>query len=169
MLKRLTVLTCISLLCVLAGGGCASDRKYLEQAREAERRHKELASQSTPREWRAGAVWRFMTTPSPGKPQPEILTLRVTGTPGVSCLHAGEWKNVWRKFVVLEGKVPFGPPIYQVEGRALQINLSGDMCDAYDTIDGVFTGSEFTGQRTTSGLGAPTEVIGTVRGFFVKR
>ena len=169
MLKRLTIFSCISLLCVLAAGGCASDRKYVEQAREAEQRHKELASQRTPREWRPGAVWRFVTTPPPGKPQPEILTLRVTGKPGVSCLAGGGWKDVWRKFVVLGGRVPFGPPVYQVEGRALQINLSADMCDAYDIIDGVFMGGEFTGQRTTSGLGAPTEVIGTVRGSFVKR
>jgi hypothetical protein len=76
---------------------------------------------------------------------------------------------VGRTFIVLDGRVPSGPPIYQVDGRALQINLSGDMCDAYDIIDGVLTGRDFTGRRTTFGLGAPTEVVGTVRGSFVQR
>ena len=113
-------------------------------------------------------MWRFITTPPPGKPKPEILTFRVTDKPGVSCLADGNWKNVWRKFVVLEGNVPFGPPIYQVEGRALQINLSGEVCDAYDIIDGALTGSNFTGRRTTFGLGAPGQFVGTVRGSYVR-
>jgi hypothetical protein len=140
----------------------------MREWRRAQARHKKLAAQPTPREWRVGAVWRFVTTPPSGKPKPEILTFRVTDDAGVSCLHDTDWKNVWRKFVVLEGKLPFGPPIYQVEGRALQINLSGEMCDAYDTIDGVLTGGEFLGRRSTSGLGASTELIGTVRGSFVQ-
>ncbi|PYL62377.1 MAG: hypothetical protein DMF24_04365 [Verrucomicrobia bacterium] len=91
----------------------------------------------------------------------QILTFRVTDQSGVSCL--GGWKDVWRKFVVVEGHVPSGPPIYQVEGRALQINLSGDMCDAYDIIDGVLTGTEFRRERRIFGLGGG-EVVGTVRG-----
>ena len=43
------------------------------------------------------------------------------------------------------------------------------MCDAYDIIDGVLTDSEFTGRRTTVGLGAPGEVVGTVRASCVQR
>jgi hypothetical protein len=135
-------------------------------AADTEKEHKALALQSTPREWHTGAVWRFVTTPRAGKPKPEALTFRVTDHPGVSCL--GGWKGVWRKFVVVQGHVPFGTPTYEVEGRALHINLSGDMCDDYDIIDGVLTGSEFTGRRTTFGLGAPGEVVGTVRGSCVR-
>jgi hypothetical protein len=141
----------------------------MQQVRDAEKHHKDFASQPTPREWHAGAVWRFVTMPPPGKPKPEILTFRVTHKPGVSCLAGGAWKDVWRKFVVLAGRAPFGPPIYQVEGRALQINLSGDMCDAYDIIEGVLTGTEFQGERKTFGLGAPGEIIGTVRGSYVQQ
>lgn len=137
-------------------------------AGDSEKGHKNLASQPTPHEWRSGAVWRFATTPPRGKPAPEILTFRVTDTPGVSCLGT-DWKAVWRKFAVLEGHVPFGPPVYQVEGRALQINLSGDMCDAYDIIDGVLTGAEFRGERRTFGLGSPGEIIGTVRGSYMRQ
>jgi hypothetical protein len=138
-------------------------------AGDIEKRHKALASQPTPSEWHAGAVWRFVTTPPAGKPKLEILTFRVTNRPGVSCLAGGGWKDVWRKFIVLGGHVPFGPPIYQVEGQALEINLSGDMCDAYDVIDGVLTGAEFQGERRTFGMGAPGEILGKVRGSHVKQ
>ncbi len=153
MLRLVAILTLIAAVCV---------------AGDTEKQHKELASQPTPREWRAGAVWRFVTTPPAGKPKLDVLTFRITREGGVSCLGGGGWKDIWRKFVVVEGHVPFGPPIYQVEGRALEINLSGDMCDAYDIIDGVLTGSEFTGHRHTSGWGA-YELVGTVRGTCVRR
>jgi hypothetical protein len=136
-------------------------------AADTEKQHKALASEPTPREWHAGAVWRFVTTPRAGKPQPEILTFRATDQPGVSCL--GGWKGVWRKLIVVQGHLPFGTPTYEVEGRALHINLSGDMCDDYDIIDGVLAGGEFQGERRTFGLGAPGEIIGTVKGSSVKR
>jgi hypothetical protein len=74
-------------------------------AADTEKQHKALASQPTPREWHAGAVWRFVTAPLAGKPKPEVLTFRVTNQPGVSCL--GGWKDAWRKCVVVEGHVPF--------------------------------------------------------------
>src|SRR4051794_39240564 len=129
MLKRLAIFTCVAAAALTGLCGCASnDRESISDWRHEQERHKQLATQPTPRQWRAGTVWRFVTTPLPGKPKPEILTFRVTDKPGVSCLGSGVWKDVWRKFVVIEGHVPFGPPIYQVEGRALQINLSGDMC-----------------------------------------
>ena len=133
---------------------------------DTEKQHNAIASQSTPREWRAGAVWRFVTTPPAGKPKPEVLTFRLTTRFGVSCL--GGWKDVWRRLTLVEGHVPFGTPTYEVEGRALHINLSGDMCDDYDIIDGVLTASEFTARRTRFGLGAPGEVVGTVRGSCVR-
>jgi len=169
MLKRIAIFIWLASVCLADDSSRSSDSEFMRQWKKEQARHKKLASEPTPNEWRSGAVWRFVTTPPRGKPKPEVLIFRVTDQPGVSCLHDVDWKNVWRKFVVLEGHVPFGPPIYQVEGRALQINLSGDMCDAYDTIDGVLTGSNFTGQRTTSGLGASTEIVGTVSGSFVRQ
>ena len=152
MLKLVAILILVAAVC-LAG--------------DTEKQHNALASQPTPREWRTNAVWRFVTTPPPGKAKLEALTFRVTDHSGVSCL-AG-WKDVWRKLVVIEGHVAFGPPTYQVEGRALQINLSGDMCDAYDIIRGVLTDGRFEGERATFGLGSPTEVLGTVRGSLVQQ
>jgi len=133
---------------------------------DSEKQHKALASQPKPRAWHAGAVWRFVTTPSAGKAKPDVLTFRVTDQPGVSCL--GGWKDVWRKFVIVEGHVRFGTPTYEVEGRALHMNLSGDMCDDYDIIDGVLTGPQFTGERRSFGLGGG-EVIGKVQGSCVKQ
>ena len=169
MLNRVAIFSCIAAIVVAIESGQASDREFKREWQRQQERHKRLAAQPTPREWRAGAVWRFVTAPPSGKAKSGTPTFRVTDRPGVSCLGTSGWKDVWRKFVVLEGHVPFGPPVYQVEGRALQINLSADICDAYDVIEGEFTGSDFSGRRTTFGLGAPTEVIGTVRGFCIQQ
>jgi hypothetical protein len=155
------MLKSLAILVLLAATSIAADDRE-------EKHHKSLATQPTPREWRPGAVWRFVTTPLPGKPKLEILTFRITNQSGVSCLAGGGWKNVWRKFVVLEGHVPLGPPIYQVEGRALQINLSGGWCDAYDIINGVLSGDTFEGKRVAFGLGGG-ELVGTVRGSLVQQ
>ena len=152
MLKLLATSTFVATVCLAA---------------DTEKQHKALASHPTPREWHRGAVWRFVTTPPSAKQKLEVLTFRVSEQPGVSCL--GGWKDLWRKLVLVEGHVPFGSPTYEVEGRALHINLSGSMCDDYDIIDGVLTGSEFTGRRTTFGLGASGQVVGTVRGSCVRQ
>jgi hypothetical protein len=165
MLLRVLAFACVATICI--AGDTNDDSEFMRRSLRAQQRHKTLAAQPTPSEWRAGAIWRFVTTPSRGKPKMQILTFRVTDELGVSCL--ADWKNVWHKFVVLDGKLPFGSPIYQIEGRALEINLSGSMCDDYDIIDGVLTGGDFTGERRTFGLGAPGEVIGTVRGSCMRQ
>jgi hypothetical protein len=153
MLKRAAIFTLISAVCFAGDAG---------------KRHKELASQPTPRQWHAGAIWRFVTTAAPGKPQPPTITLRITDDPATSCSAGGGWKDKWRRLAIVEGKAPL-VPIYQVEGRALQINVTGEICDAYDFIDGVLSDGEFKGSRATDGLGAPNEHVGTVRGFYVEQ
>jgi hypothetical protein len=167
MLTRIALFTCVTAACFAADNSQRSDGDFTRRWWREQEQHKKLADQPTPHQWRNGAVWRFVTTPPRGKPQMQILTFRVTDQAGVSCL--ADWKNVWHKFVVIEGSAPYGPPIYQVEGRALLINLSGGMCDDYDIIDGVLTGGDFNGQRRTFGLGPPSEVIGTVRGSCVRQ
>lgn len=151
MLKLLATSTLIATACLAA---------------DSEKQHNVLASQATPREWHPGAVWRFVTTPSAAKGKPAVLTFRVTDQPGVSCL--GGWKEAWRKLIIVEGHVRFGTPTYEVEGRALHMNLSGDMCDDYDIIDGVLTGAQFTGERSSFGMDGG-EVIGKVQGSCVKQ
>src|SRR6266511_4784292 len=166
MLTRVAIFACIVAVCLASDAERVSDQEFTQQWRGEQKHHERLASEPTPRQWQADAIWRFVTAPSPGKAKLEVLTFRVTDQVGVSCL-AG-WKDVWRKLVVLEGHVAFGSPTYQVDGRALQINLSGDMCDAYDFIRGVLTDGKFEGERTRFGLGSPTEVVGTVRGSLVQ-
>ena len=166
MLTRLVIFASLAAVC-LAGDTRDSEREFLRQWRREQQRHKKLVAQPTPPEWRVGAIWRFVTTAPPGKPQPAIITVRVTREVAQSCAADVDWKNDWRKLVLVDSKAPL-PPIYQVERRALQINITGEICDAYDDIDGVLTGGEFRGRRSTSGLGAPTEFIGTVQGSLVQ-
>ncbi len=166
MLARLVIFASLAAVC-LAGDTRESDREFLLHWRHEQQRHKKLAAQPTPSEWRVGAIWRFVTTAPPGKPQPAVITVRVTRDAAQSCSADVDWKNDWRRLVLLGSKPPI-QPIYQVEGRALQINVTGEICDVYDFIDGVLKDGQFEGRRTTSGLGAPSEVIGSVRGSYVQ-
>jgi hypothetical protein len=169
MLKRIAIFICATAICVTGDTSQASDREFMREWRRTQERHKNLAAQPTPREWRTGAVWRFVTTPPPGKRKPEILTFRVTKEPATSCSLDVEWKNVWYKLVLVKGhKFPGAQPAHQVEGRALAININADICDLNDYIEGVLTEGKFEGKRTTSGLGARPELVGTVRGTYVK-
>ncbi len=163
MLTRFLIFTSLAAACLADDTTRHLDREFDRQWRREQQRHTKLAAQPTPPEWCVGAIWRFVTTAPLGKPQPAIITVRVTADPAQSCALWSFWKNDWRKLGVIEGKAPL-PPIYQVEGRALVISVAGEICDVYDDIDGVLTGGEFKGRRSTSGLGAPTEFIGTVYG-----
>jgi hypothetical protein len=140
MRARVVIFAYIATIC-LAGENSALRREVTEQLRREQERHKKFASEPTPEEWRSGAVWRFVMTPRAAEAKPDTLTLRITDKPSHNCLADANWKSAWRKFVVLDGHVPMGPPIYQIEGRALQINLNGSWCDDYDIIDGVLTGA----------------------------
>src|SRR5437660_371994 len=142
---------------------CLASACFAGELDREDKRHKRLAAQPTPHEWRAGAIWRFATTPPSGKSKPEVLTFRVTNEPATSCLWDVGWRNAWYKLVLVEGKIPSGAqPAYQVEGRAVAININADICDMNDYVDGVLTNGEFEGKRTVSGLLARSEVVGTV-------
>ena len=176
MLSRLVMFALITTVCLASGGTRNSEEdEFILHWYRTHPSHKRLAAQKTPHEWESGAVWHFATTPLFGHSQPPNITVRVTKDATQSCSQDVEWKNVWRKLDLIDPKIPltpplsrFGPPIYQVEGRALRIEVNGEVCDAYDSIDGVLTNGEFRGIRIASGLGAPTEVIGTVRGSFMQ-
>lgn len=165
MLTRVLVFMCIASLC-LAGDPKQTERNLIREWRREEQRHKKLAAQPTPAEWHVGAVWRFVTRAPSGKPQVATITVRVTDEHAQSCTSAGDWKNDWRRLSLVDSKAPL-PPIFQVDGRALWIEVAGEICDVYDTITGVLTGREFKGRRRTSGLGAAGEDLGTVKGFYV--
>jgi hypothetical protein len=165
MLKRVAIFMCIATVCS-AGDMTQAERKLLREWRREEQRHKNLAAQPTPPEWHVGAVWRFVTTAPAGKPQQPPIIVRVTDGHAESCTSSGSWKNDWRRLSLVDRKAPL-PPIFQVDGRALWIEVAGEICDVYDTITGVLTGGEFKGQRGTSGLGAPGENLGKVQGSYV--
>ena len=165
MLTRVAIFMCVASLC-FAGDQKQTERELMREWRREKQRHKKLAVQPTPVEWHVGAVWRFVTTAAPGKPQVPTITVRVTGEHAQSCTSGGDWKNDWRRLSLVDSKPPL-PPIFQVDGRALWIEVAGEICDVYDTITGVLTGREFKGRRGTSGLGATGEDLGTVKGFYV--
>jgi hypothetical protein len=167
MLTRVAIFACIASLSI-AGDRKQAEREFMREWRREEQRHKKLAARPTPAQWHVGAVWRFITTAPPGKPQPPTITLRVTDERAQSCTITTGWKNDWRRLALIDSKAPL-PPIYQVDGRALQIEVAGEICDVYDTIFGVLTGGEFKGQRRTSSLGAAGEDLGTVQGSYVSQ
>jgi hypothetical protein len=165
MLTRVAIFMCIATIC-FAGDQKQTERELMRQWRREELRHKKLAAQPTPAEWHVGAVWRFVTTVPRGKPQLPIITVRVTDERAQSCTITSDWKNDWRRLALIDSKAPM-PPMFQVDGRALQIEVAGEICDVYDSITGTFSGGEFKGDRRTSGLGAPGEELGTVQGAYV--
>src|SRR5437588_2514522 len=110
MLTRIAILMCIASLCI-AGDRKQTQGEFMREWRREERRHKKLAAQPTPAEWRVGAVWRFVTTAPRGKPKPADIIVRVTDDRAQSCGAAVNWKNDWRRLVRVEGKAPL-PPIY---------------------------------------------------------
>ena len=166
MLTRVAIFACIASLSI-AGDRKQAEREFMRELRREEQRHKKLAAQPTPAQWHVGAVWRFITTAPHGKPQVPTITVRVTDERAQSCTSSGDWKkNDWRRLSLVDSKAPL-PPIFQVDGRALWIEVAGEICDVYDTIDGVLTGREFKGHRSTSGLGAAGEDLGTVQGSYV--
>jgi hypothetical protein len=166
MLTRVAIFMCIASVC-FAGDRKQTERELLREWRREEQRHKKLAAQPTPAEWHVGAVWRFVTTAPPGKPQVPTILMRVTDERAQSCTSSGDWKkNDWRRLARVDSKAPL-PPIFQVDGRALWIEVAGEICDVYDSITGVLTGGEFKGQRRTSGLGVAGEELGTVQGSYV--
>jgi hypothetical protein len=123
-------------------------------------RHKKLAAQPTPQQWRTGSVWRFVTARRGGKQ--EVLTFRVTDQLATTCTN-----GVWRKLILLEGNVgPGSEPAYLVEGCNLSVSLHANICDANDDIFGDLRGGTFIGKRRVSGLFGG-EYIGRVRGSYV--
>ncbi|MGZ5563628.1 MAG: hypothetical protein ACXWFY_00385 [Chthoniobacterales bacterium] len=153
MLKRLVLFACIAVTCF-------GDDDDLELQRW-QQRHTELAAQLTPYQWKSGAVWRFTTTKPSG--ERDVLSFRLTDEPATTCTGVSGWKNTWRKLILLEGSIPT-EAAYQVEGRALFIDLSAGVCDVLDDVEGVLSGDTFTGRRTLGG-----EFVGDVLGSPVRR
>jgi len=148
MLKRLVFFACIAVTCF--------GDDYDVEAQRWQKRHEELAAQPTPDQWKPGTVWRFTTTKSSG--ERDVLAFRLTDEATTTCTGVSGWKNTWRGLKLIEGSVPT-EAAYQVEGRALFIDLSAGVCDTLDDVEGVLTGGTFEGRLTLGGT-----YVGRVRG-----
>ncbi|MEY2507707.1 MAG: hypothetical protein QOH01_2036 [Verrucomicrobiota bacterium] len=146
----------LAIVLLLASTSLASDSRDDERrlAREMDRVardmdrdkkiHKALAAQPTLTEWHPGATWQFVTTRPSGAR--DILVFRVTRERTATCTGVSFWKDIWCKLVVVKGHLPNGAA-YQVEGRALFLDLGADICEADDFIEGAFSGADFIGTR----------------------
>jgi len=153
MQTRIVLFACIAVTCL-------GDNYDIEEQRWQER-HNELAAQPTPEQWKPGAVWRFTTTKPSG--ERDVLAFQLSDEPTTTCTGASGWKNRWRKLKLIEGSI-LTEAAYQVEGRALFIDLSAGVCDTLDDVEGVLSGATFTGRRTLGG-----EFVGDVHGSHVQR
>jgi len=144
MLTRVVILLCLATTSLASDSDRELHRKFLREWRREEKRHKALAAQPTPPEWRLGAVWRFVTTQPSG--ERDVLAFRITNQRTTTCTGVIPWKDIWYKLVVVEGHIPT-EAAYQIEGRALLLDLSAGVCDVGDIVDGVLSGDEFTGVR----------------------
>jgi hypothetical protein len=153
MLKRLVLFACIAIT------SFGDDYDLKEQ--RWQKRHEELAAQPTPDQWKSGAVWRFTTTKPSG--ERDVLAFQLTDEPTTTCTGVSGWKNAWRKLRLTEGSI-LTEAAYQVEGRALFIDLSAGVCDTLDDVEGVLSDATFRGRRTLGG-----EFVGDVHGSPVQR
>jgi hypothetical protein len=127
--------------------------------------YKPLSTRPTPRDWKPGAVWTFVSTRKRG--ETESFTFRVTGEIAQTCSS-----GTWRKLEVIRGRIPQveggrTQPAFTVEGSFLWISLLAPWCDIDDDIRGGVDRSTFTGDRSQGGM-MGSDIIGTVRGWRVK-
>lgn len=135
----------------------------------------QLSFQPTPVSWDLPSVWAFVVVDKKGR-MVGSMTLRFTDQPAETCI-GGDWKKV--EILRSSGDpkrkggtaafVPLGvaQPSYSLKGRALQIGLTANICDAYDEFTGELSERGFVGRFTSSGLFYHEE-FGTVYGAEVE-
>lgn len=121
------------------------------------------ASDPAPDYWSLRAVWAFMAVRDDDQIE-RSMTIRFTDAVAETC-ESGDWKTV----EIIE-QSPLRDPrfvgeaAYLLNGRALQINLTANICDNYTLYSGELTKNGFVGiQRVGHMLGG--EDIGPVYGI----
>jgi hypothetical protein len=138
---------CIAVSICLIATGCAShSAQQILSAKEEMAVWQRNSAEPTPSSWASGNKWRFVVADT-GKPSREV-TFVVTDEPAETCM-SGEWK---RLDVSGDSALHLNQPAYSVSGRNLQIQLSTDLCDAYDMLVGSLQGASFSGTHRFSGL-----------------
>lgn len=101
-------------------------------------------------------VWDFVVT---GKADAQRYSFDLTDSPADTCL-SGNWYMA-RSLAAPRGQV--SKPAYRFESGQLEILLATELCDAYTSLIGTVSGSNFEGSHVSYGLFGSTE-HGKVRG-----
>jgi hypothetical protein len=118
-----------------------------------------LGADTTPKSWRVGATWTFVTKDRSGKL--ETLSFRITDKPVCASgqlLSLEDVEGQKRSFADFPSKAG-----YKVKGRCLVIELMCNWNDAHDEIHGELTDDGFEGERSEGGHGRD-DFTGTVVG-----
>jgi hypothetical protein len=107
--------------------------------------------ESTPSAWDTTSAWVFVAVNPKGQIVRSV-TVRFTDEPTTSCV-AGEWKKLT---VLKDEPQALSPsqaiPGYMLEGRALTIGLTTNICDSYDEFIGELSDLGFEGRYISQGL-----------------
>jgi hypothetical protein len=110
-----------------------------------------LSSQPTPQTWDLNKVWSLVVLDKDGKIS-QTLTVKFTDAAEKTCT-SGEWK---RLEILGERPAPhpsfLGRPAYTLEGRAIHIGLTPNLCDAYTDLRGSLTELGMSGTVETVSL-----------------
>lgn len=81
------------------------------------------------------------------------IVLRFTDVPAKACV-GGEWKRVevLRRSGVLSELISSAEASYELNGRALTIGLSNNICDAYNDLRGELSDTGFAGRFISEGM-----------------
>lgn len=123
--------------------------------------YESLVSQTTPASWDTKSVWVFVAVDRKGVII-RSLALRFTDQPAESCA-SGDWKKV--EILRSSGNpnssvasqsisAPTGnaQPGYKLNGRALNVGLTTNLCDSYVEFLGELTDEGFSGRFISTGL-----------------
>lgn len=138
--------------------GCVTTDSYVEESN----RYQYLISQPIPKSWRVGEPWLFTVTDGRGKTTLS-MTLKFTDRIATSCT-SGEWKQIE---VIEEIPAPsaqsIAKPAYSLEGEALTISLTSNICDVNVELKGELTDNGFSGKFYSGGM-LGGEVLGLASG-----
>lgn len=133
--------------------GCTSNRSS---------QHVVWTEQPTPDYWDLDTLWVFSLLDEDGRIK-TVLTVRFTDVPADACTSSDA-----RELQIVHQEPPphpafLGEPAYCLDGRALTIDLTSNLCDAYTNLRGELTEIGFVGVQETGGMLGGTE-IGPVYG-----
>lgn len=120
-----------------------------------------LSGEATPASWNK-SDWVFVAVDKERKVI-RSMTVRFTDEPAETCI-GGDWKKIEILGDTKETRpTSLAEPAYLLDGRALTVGLSANLCDNYEEFQGELSDKGFTGKHHATGLGF-YETYGTVFG-----